>query len=172
MPFEKQIHRLLYVVRQRKHVKDKHSRKLWAAFHSVEDQKAHEVSVKSESYRFELFWLSCSLLVWFLVCLVDLRVHAVHALRPLSIDHSLLLLTNSQTKTPNSVQKKAAATQSFATSVLLPFVLDMTFYFVQLFPKHATRFEVQHTFISSADELKVKEICQPKITVVTTLNYS
>lgn len=62
--------------------------------------------------------------------------------------------------------------QSFATGVILPFVLDMTFYFVQLFPKHATGFEVQHTFISSADELKVKEICQPKITVVTTLNYT
>lgn len=96
MPFEKQIHRLLYVVRQRKHVKDKHRRKLWAALHSVEDQKAHQVSVKSESYRFELFWLSCSLLVWFLVCLVDLGVHAVYALCPLSIDHSPLLLTNSQ----------------------------------------------------------------------------
>lgn len=102
MPFEKQIHRLFYIISQKQTnlkkkttwKKIKSSRNLWAAAcQSVEDQWAHVFSVRSESHRFELFRLSCSLLVWFLVRVIDFGFHAVHALCPLSIDHSPLLLT-------------------------------------------------------------------------------
>lgn len=102
MPFEKQIHRLLYVISQKQTnkktntwKKTQHRRNLWAACQSVEDQRAHVFLVKSESHRFELFRLSCSLLVWFPVRVVDFGLHAIHALRPLSIEHSPLLLTKS-----------------------------------------------------------------------------
>lgn len=101
MPFEKQIQRLLDVISQKqtnkkKHMnKTQHRRNLSAACQSAEEQRAHVALVKWESHRSELLRLSCSLLVWFPVRVVNFRLHAVHALRPLSIDHSPLLLTES-----------------------------------------------------------------------------
>lgn len=180
MPFEKQIHRLLYVISQKQTnkktntwKKTQHRRNLWAACQSVEDQRAHVFLVKSESHRFELFRLSCSLLVWFPVRVVDFGLHAIHALRPLSIEHSPLLLT----KSPGEDNRfswdffyisflKGGVTKSVATDGLLPLVLDVTFHLVQLFSKHTTRFEVQHTLIASADEEQVKtntkiQCCKP-----------
>lgn len=77
------------------------------------NSKQHFISVEAEStvnqsvtHMFQLFSVSRGLLLWLLVCFVNLGVHAVHALRPLSIDHSPLLLTGSTAKTSNSVRKK------------------------------------------------------------------
>lgn len=42
----------------------------------------------------------------------------------------------------------------------LPLVQDVTFHLVQLFSKHATRFEVQHTLIAGAGEEQVGTNCK------------
>lgn len=128
---------------------------LMQRFISVENQ----ISVKTESeltHLFRLFWVSARLLFRLLVCFVNLGVHAVHALCPLSINHFVLLLTGSKAKKKACSVRRKLITEDRRRRCgpALPSVLDMTLDPVQLFPKHSTRFEVQHTLIPSAGELK------------------
>lgn len=81
-----------------------------AAFH-LRCQFAHQILESTEmlsiTHLFQLFRLSRRLFVRLLVWFVDLWVHAVHALCPLSIDHSPFLLTGCTKKmTFISVQRK------------------------------------------------------------------
>ncbi len=116
------IHRSLHVVRQ-----IKRQRQTWEqTLSSITYQRKITVcSVKAEStetwaltHRFQLFRVSPCFLVWLLVCFVNLGVHAVHALCPLSIDHSPLLLTGSTAETSNSVQRKWIAANWLSTVML------------------------------------------------------
>lgn len=72
------------------------------------DFSQSRICCKSEphsSHLFRLFWVSPRLLLWLLVHFVNLGIHAVHALCPLSIEHSQLFLTGSTANTLNSVQR-------------------------------------------------------------------
>lgn len=48
----------------------------------------------------------------------------------------------------------------------------MTFYFVQLFPEHATRFEVQHAFVPRADERDANSVSQELTRNINGLNIA
>lgn len=93
--------------RQTKHVKDKQKQT---------ESSFSQVSVSplsknlSPTHCSQLFRVQWGLLVWFLVCFIDPGIRAVHALCPLPIDHSPLLLTDSP------VEKKTVQRQSITAA--------------------------------------------------------
>lgn len=136
------IHRFHYGARQDRQNMSRTSRnRLKAAFLTC-----HQPSVKnlSSTHCCQLFRVHWGSLVWFPVCFIGPGLRAVHALCPLPIDHSPLLLTDSPTKKKQlkEVWSQPPPIDSIAADVLVPSVLDMTLHSVKLFSKHAARFEV------------------------------
>lgn len=127
--------------RQTKHVKDKQKQTESSFSHVSVSPLSKNLSPTHCSQLFRVQW---GLLVWFLVCFIDPGIRAVHALCPLPIDHSPLLLTDSpvEKKQFRDNQSQLPVIDSIAADVLVPSVLDMTLHSVKLFIKHAVRFEV------------------------------